>query len=110
MKRFITIWLAFPLFLSACADNSLYYWSGYEDQLYEYYSGKPPSELIEIMENIKVSSPDQDKPLPPTFYAHLGLLYQKTGQTEKFKELAREEKTKFPEGTSFINYLLKRGG
>ena len=30
--------------------------------------------------------------------------------TEKFKELAREEKKQYPESTSFMDFLLKRGG
>jgi hypothetical protein len=61
------------------------------------------------MEKIKSQSQNQEKPLPPTFYAHLGLLYQKVGQTQKFKELLREEKTNYPESAEFADFFLKRG-
>jgi len=109
MKKFLVAGVT-VLLLSSCADNSLYYWGGYEDQLYEYHKDNPPSELIETMEEIKVRSEAQEKPLPPSFFAHLGLLYQKSGQTQKFKELLREEKALYPEGTSFVDFLLRRGG
>ena len=109
MVRLSALVLLFSL-LSACADKSLYYWNGYEDQLYGYYQDRPPSELIEELEKIKTRAQSQQKPLPPTFYAHLGLLYQKTGQTQKFKDLAREENASYPESTVFMEFLLKRSG
>ena len=96
--------------LAGCSDSSLYYGGDYDDQIHAYYENKPPSELIEGMEKIRGRSQDQDKPLPPTFYAHLGLLYQKTGQTQKFKDLVREEKANYPESAAFADFLLKRGG
>ena len=69
----ILIVLIFSLsLLSACSNQSLYYWNGYEDQLYEYHQDKPPSELIDKLEKIKARSQSQEKPLPPSFYAHLG--------------------------------------
>ena len=109
MRKLIVLIFSFSL-LSACSNQSLYYWNGYEDQLYDYHQDKPPSELIDKLEKIKARSQSQEKPLPPSFYAHLGFLYQKAGQTEKFKELAREEKKQYPESTSFMDFLLKRGG
>lgn len=110
MRRLLPVCLIIGCLASACSDNSIYYWNGYDDQIYEYYKDKPPSELIEAMEAIKTRSEAQEKPLPPTFYAHLGLLYQKVGQTQKFRELALEEKNNYPESTSFINFLLKKKG
>ena len=52
MVRLSALVLLFSL-LSACADESLYYWNGYEDQLYGYYQDRPLSELIEELEKIK---------------------------------------------------------
>ena len=96
------------LALSACADQSLYYWGNYEDQVYKYYNDGQLSELIDNMEATKIEAGEKGKPLPPTFYAHLGLLYQKTGQAGKFQELMKLESNSFPEGSEFSNFLLRR--
>jgi len=96
------------ILLVGCGDPSIYYWKGYDDQVYQYYQGKPLEEQIQALEEIKVSAAGQDKPLPPTFYAHLGLLYQKAGQTLKFKELMEAEKRAFPESTKYNEFLLRR--
>jgi hypothetical protein len=93
--------------LAGCAEPTIYYWQGYDDQVYGYFKDKPPSELIVVMEQIKEKSLTQEKPLPPSFYAHLGLLYQKVGQTRKFKALLEDEKAAFPEGSAYANFLLK---
>ena len=93
--------------LAGCQSQTLYYWGNYEEQTYNYFKDKPISELIEKLEELKEEASGQEKPLPPTFYAHLGLLYEKSGNTNKFKELLIEEKKKFPESAVFFEMFLK---
>ena len=93
--------------LAGCQSQTLYYWGNYEEQTYDYFKDKPISELVEKLEELKEEASAQEKPLPPTFYAHLGLLYEKSGNTNKFKELLIEEKKKFPESAVFFEMFLK---
>jgi hypothetical protein len=93
--------------LAGCQSQTLYYWGNYEEQTYDYFKNKPISELIDKLEELKEKALAQEKPLPPTFYAHLGLLYEKSGNTSKFKELLIEEKKRFPESAVFFEMFLK---
>jgi len=93
--------------LAGCQTQTLYYWGDYEKQTYDYFKDEPISELIDKLEALKEEASSQEKPLPPTFYAHLGLLYEKSGNTNKFKELLLEEKRKFPESAVFFEMFLK---
>ena len=63
-------------------------------------------QVIDKLEALKEEASTQEKPLPPTFM-YLGLLYEKTGNTNKFKELLIKEKQKFPESAVFFEMFLK---
>ena len=93
--------------LAGCQTQTLYYWGNYEKQTYDYFKNEPVSELIDKLEALKEEASTKEKPLPPTFYAHLGLLYEKSGNTNKFKELLIEEKRKFPKSAVFFEMFLK---
>ena len=101
------ILVCFLTILAGCQTQTLYYWGKYDIQTYDYFNNEPVSELIDKLEALKEEASTQEKPLPPTFYAHLGLLYEKTGNTNKFKELLIKEKQKFPESAVFFEMFLK---
>jgi len=95
------------LLMAGCGDQTLYYWDNYDDIVYEYYTDGQPTEAIEKMEMIRLAAQEQSKPLPPTFYAHLSLLYQQVGEGEKFQSLIKEETKAHPEMTGYSEFLLK---
>ena len=105
----VSIFSLVIIFLTGCQSQSLYYWDDYEKQTYKYFKDEPISELIDSLEIFMQEASKQEKPLPPTFYAHLGLLYEKTGNTGKFKELLLEEQKKFPESAVFFKMFLSEG-
>ena len=82
MRILIVILFSFSL-LSACSNQSLYYWNGYEDQLNDYHQNKPPSELIDKLEKIKVRSQSQEKPLPPSFLCAFRLFISESWANRK---------------------------
>ena len=45
--------------------------------------------------------------VPPGYHAHLGLLYGEQGDLGKFAEQVAQEKSKFPESQTFMDFLLR---
>lgn len=48
----------------------------------------------------------QNKPMPPGFHAHLGLLYGEAGRFDEMRNQFLIEKELFPESAEFIDFLL----
>lgn len=94
--------------MPGCAPGGLYSWGDYPDQVYEYFGDKPIGELIDSLEAQRQRSEDRAQALPPSFYAHLALLHQKNGDSERFKALLLREKELYPESASMVDFLLKR--
>ncbi len=93
--------------VTGCA-KTIYSWGDYPDQVYAYFSDKPLGELINSLEKHRQGAAGKKEALPPSFYAHLGMLYQKNGDVSKFKEMLLIEKKRFPESTGMVDFLLKR--
>lgn len=96
-----------PILLSGCAQT-LYSWGEYPDQVYAYFNDEPLGELINTLEAQKDEAADKMQPLPPSFYAHLGMLHQKNGDLGKFKEMLLLEKKQFPESSGLVDFFLQR--
>lgn len=98
--------------MAGCATQTtppLYYWGGYQAQLYGHFQNtKSPEEQIQALEEIREKARAKGLPLPPGLQAHLALLYGNTGQSERFMQNLQAEKQQFPESTSFIDFLLKK--
>ncbi len=101
------------LLLAACADkstnNNIYGWDGYEPAVYEHYQGgkSGPEQQIEELKKSIEQARAIGKAVPPGLHAQLGLLYAKTGNTDKAFQEFTTEKTLFPESAAYMDFLMK---
>ena len=99
--------------LGGCASKNtpppLYGWEGYEKNIDSYFrpdrqSLNAQAQLMEAdMQKIRAAN----QAMPPGFQAHLGLLYGKQGDMQRFEQHLQAEKQQFPEGGGFIDFLLR---
>lgn len=97
--------------LGGCAarQEPLYYWGGYQTQVYGHFTGeKGPDEQIQALEADAENARAKGKPLPPGYQAHLAMLYGQTGRTEQLRTNLEAEKAQFPESATFIDFLLQK--
>ena len=95
--------------LGACAQpKTLYQWGRYEPQVYEYLKGEPVESQIAMLEEDRQEALASGAKLPPGFEAHLGLLYVRAGETERFQQALDREKQAFPESAAYIDGLLSK--
>ncbi len=115
IKKITLFEVLFPfiliLFFFSCATEPIYYWGYYEELIYEQYQtpGKvTPEYQVEKMEaDIQVAK-SENKPLPPGFYAHLGMQYLQMGKSSAAKTCFESEKKLFPESAVLMNRFLKK--
>lgn len=101
--------------LTACSDGGrtppLYSWQDFSAQQYLYLKGQTdPQAQITALEKDVQKAQAKGLALPPGFHAHLGLLYATTGQTDLAQQEFSQEKTLFPESTTYMNFLLNNLG
>jgi hypothetical protein len=97
--------------LAGCVSHPqpLYYWGGYQSQVYDHFKGeKGAQEQILTLEQVREQARSQGKALPPGFHAHLAMLYGQAGQSERLAEQLEAEKKQFPESAPFMDFLLKK--
>lgn len=70
--------------------------------------GEPIEAQITALEEDREEALANGEKLPPGFQAHLGLLYIKVGQHERFQEALNREKQAFPESATYIDGLLSK--
>lgn len=109
-KHFNLLAVALPVVLGGCASQqSLYQWGSYEDQVHAYYaksdSSPRASQIAALEANIEQARAN-NKPLPPGYFAHLGMLHHSSGNLDRAGAAFESEKTLFPEAASWINRLL----
>ena len=105
-------WVVFApvLLLFGCATppEPLYYWGDYEQHVWHHFSDKTGvEEQILAMEESRDKAQAEGKTLPPGFYAHLGLLYAKSGKMGRVQESFNVEKRHFPESSGYMDFLLR---
>lgn len=103
------------LMLAGCAGNApkkLYTWGDYQETVYDYYTHKTsPQEQIAALQKVIQTSKKENRPVPPGFHTHLGMLYATTGQTGLAVGEFNNEKQQYPESTAYMNFLIgKKGG
>lgn len=114
MRRAFCLALLVAL-LGGCANRNpeLYYWGGYQPQVYAYlktHDGDHKGEILMLQKTVEKAR-DAGRALPPGFHAHLGMLYVSEGQLDLARESFEIEKTRFPESAVFMDFLLvKLGG
>jgi len=108
--RYVFPALVFAVGLSGCASKpeSLYTWGSYESQVYAHLKGESREAQIVALERDQEKIKASGKTAPPGFYAHLGLLYAETGNDAKAIACFETEKTRFPEATAYMDFLLKK--
>lgn len=97
--------------LIGCAQSKppLYHWGAYPVQLIEFHKeGVDSHKQIEALEKTRERALSKNEKLPPGFEAHLGMLYGDSGAMDKFHSGLLAEKSAFPEGSTFIDYLLSK--
>ena len=62
-------------------------------------------QIIKLEEDIQEAR-SKGKPLPPGFYAHLGLLYFQTGDSLLAKRAFETEKSLFPESSVLMDRMI----
>jgi hypothetical protein len=97
--------------LSGCVTQpqSLYYWDGYQQQVYQRFENKSSAqEQIAALEESLQKARAADRSLPPGFHAHLGMLYAEIGKEDQVRQQFETEKTLFPESAQYMDFLLRK--
>lgn len=101
-----------PTLMVGCATQPkpIYMWESFPKMQYEALQGNPvnATEKIAAMDAHAEKARAANAALPPGFRAHLGMLNLSQGNVERARQLWIEEKTAFPEATSFMDQLLNR--
>jgi hypothetical protein len=96
--------------LTGCVSQPqpLYYWNGYQDQVYAHFKGdtSSPQEQVAALEATLQEARAKDRALPPGFHAHLGMLYAELGKPDQVRQQFETEKTLFPESAPYMDLLL----
>lgn len=107
--------LAGAVLLTGCATQpkTLYQWSEYQPQVYQYLKGESPDQQIAAMEKDLMLFSAKGVSAPPGFHAHLGMLYSISGKPDQVIAQFEDEKKLFPESAAYMDFLLakaKKGG
>lgn len=97
------------LIINGCATTpQMYNWGDYESQVYARFSPNAnPEQQIDAMEKT-LQTNKGNRPAPPGFHAHLGLLYGEAGRINEMREQFSLEKQLFPESAAFMDFLLAK--
>jgi hypothetical protein len=99
------------LILSGCANRPqpLYFWDGYQQQVYQRFENTSSAEQqIAALEESLQKARASDRALPPGFHAHLGMLYAEIGKTDQVRQQFETEKTLFPESAQYMDFLMRK--
>ncbi|WP_042259181.1 DUF4810 domain-containing protein [Paraburkholderia heleia] len=102
---------AATLLLAGCANTtpSLYQWSGYQPEVYDYLKGeKAPQQQIDALEKSLQEIRAKGNMPPPGFHAQLGLLYANVGNDAQAMQEFDAEKHLFPESSTYMDFLMKK--
>lgn len=100
------------LIATGCATTQpppLYYWGGYEDQIYTTHASPGALGLhdqIAALEADQARAGAEHRALPPGFRAHLGYLYAQDGRADAARAELLAEKAAFPESAVFVDRLV----
>jgi hypothetical protein len=98
--------------LAGCAEapKRLYYWEGFQGQLYEHFraDSSSPEDQLRILDAQAQKARASGAALPPGFRAHLAMIYLRLGRDGEAKQELEAEKANFPESAKYMDFLLKR--
>ena len=106
--KMLGVFFCAVLFNGCTTTTPLYNWGDYQNQVYARFSdnANPEQQIAQLEKTLQTNK--HNKPAPPGFHAHLGLLYGETGQVDKMREQFIIEKNLYPEATTFMDFLLTR--
>ena len=98
--------------LVGCAEapKRLYYWEGFQAQLYEHFKADSSSaeDQLHVLDAQAQKARASGAVLPPGFRAHLAMIYLRLGRDGEAKQELEAEKANFPESAQYMDFLLKR--
>ena len=97
--------------LGGCANGPqpLYYWDGYQQQVYQRFDSQSSTEeQIAALEASVQKARAADRVLPPGFHAHLGMLYADVGKLDQVRQEFETEKALYPESATYMDFLLRK--
>lgn len=106
-RTVVAVALSALLFGCAQAPKPLYYWEGYQKQLYEQLKGTGSDDSLLAMEEQKRKADAAGLAVPPGFRAQRGLLLLHRGQPDQARDMFLAEKEAFPESSKYMDFLLK---
>ena len=94
----------------AKAPKQLYYWEGFQGQLYQHFKGESssPEDQLRILDAQAQKARASGSVLPPGFRAHLAMIYLRLGRDREAQQELEAEKANFPESEQYMDFLLKR--
>jgi hypothetical protein len=119
MGRIAILILGLMLMLQACAQQPLYVWNNYEDELYRYY--QDPEKLAELMAALQTTIADNEQAsqstgtvagtatqrrMPPGLYAEYGYLLLISNRQPEAKGYFQKEKDTWPESTVLMDRMI----
>lgn len=104
-KHYMLILMISSVLCGCAANKSLYSWGPYEPQVYSYFKGDSPEQQILVLEKNLSEIKAKGQVPPPGYYAHLGMLYSKTGRDSDVVSMFEKEKSLYPESSIFIDNI-----
>lgn len=102
--------LAGMALLSGCASKPapLYYWPGYQEQVYAHFQNDTSAEQqIDILEKHLQKAQSKGMTPAPGYYAQLGMLYSLTGRMDEAVPAFEREQALFPESVPYMRFLMR---
>lgn len=105
------VWIAILAFLFVCTScaskKPLYYWGGYEDNLYAMYKKPEKSkEYQETLRRILERCDESGQRVPPGIRAEYGYCLYKEGKLEEAIAYFKKERETWPESVYLMNTLI----
>lgn len=94
--------------LTGCGGPSLYYWGGYEQNLYERYVNEQQAPADEYLLANITDAEQKHLKVPPGAYADFGYVLFRRGDRDGAVAYFEREKQAFPESSALMTKLIER--
>lgn len=109
-KTILGSFLLLTLVAGCATKQPTYYWGSYQNQVYSYLKapdGDHAAEIIALQKDIEKARA-ANRPLPPGFHAHLGMLHVAEGKFDLARQAFEAEKYQYPESGKYMDFLLSK--
>lgn len=96
--------------LSGCASTPapLYYWPGYQEQVYAHFQHESSAEQqIDVLEQNLQKAQSKGMTPAPGYYAQLGMLYSMIGRMDEAVPAFEREQALYPEAVPYMRFLMR---